>query len=327
MSKKTILYPQTMDYHRFHQRCHSLMEQFAKHGWRVIWHNLTERAIPPERIARNFWIYHNMDDLEDDFESFDVIFAHWARHHHHPIPHSILIHDCTDWIEQWQEYERQICKTADIITCVSEPLKRYFKREFNRDAVVISNAAEYDFLNSNKKEPKEFKGVERPILGFIGSVGPWSDISIFKILSEHFTTFCIGLYAHRQKKPRKFRYISHQPWERMPEFYNNVDVGIIPMNDGMTATHCVPNKAWEYLACGKPVVSTENEQLEKDLGDLVTILPVAKTRRDRMEWVRAVKREIRKDNDKKRQYRKDRMKKETWDKRYHEFEALIEEKL
>jgi len=327
MVKGTILYPKTMNYHEFHQRPQSLLMQFARHGWRVIWENLTERAILPERIAKNFWVYHNKDDLQEDFDSFDIIFAHWAKHYNPKIPYNLLLHDCTDYFESWQKWEKRISKTADIVTCVSEPLRRYFKNEFNRNATVISNGVDYKHLNSNKRMPPEFKHFKRPIIGFIGAIGHWSDISVFQTISEQFTTVCIGLYANIMKRPRGMEYLTHQLWERMPEFYNNIDVGIIPTTDHPTAVHAVPLKAWEYLACGKPVVATENEQLEKDLGDVVTTLPVAKTRTDRRQWITTIKRELKKDNAREKQKRMERMEKETWDKRYHQFEVLIEEKL
>jgi teichuronic acid biosynthesis glycosyltransferase TuaH len=324
--KKTIIYPKTMDHKNFHQRPHSLMEQFAKHGWTVVWENMTERARPPTRLSKNFWIYHNRDDIEDDFDSFDVVFAHWAKHHSYPIDHNVLIHDCTDYFDAWQQMERDISKTADIITVVSQPLVRYFKEEHNRDAVLIENAVDTEyFKNSKAAEPKEFKDLKKPIAGFIGACGFWNDPSVMETLAKKYSVAAVGIYQNEYQKPSNVRWIPHQPWERMPEFYNNVNVGIIPTNETKTATHAVPLKAWEYLACGKPVVATWNEELERSLGDLVTLLPIAKTDGDRRQWVKIVRKELMNDTEEKQEQRIARMQEETWDKRIHEFEALIEE--
>jgi glycosyltransferase involved in cell wall biosynthesis len=48
----------------------------------------------------------------------------------------------------------------------------------------------------------------------------------------------------------------------LPQYLKNADVGVIPWKRGQFTDYAHPNKLYEYMACGLPVVSTRWEELE-----------------------------------------------------------------
>lgn len=57
-----------------------------------------------------------------------------------------------------------------------------------------------------------------------------------------------------------------QPYEKIPEYIAASDVCLLPAYDNEVMRNIVPIKMYEYMACGKPVISTKLQGVMKEFG-------------------------------------------------------------
>ena len=79
------------------------------------------------------------------------------------------------------------------------------------------------------------------------------------------------------------RLLGRRPYEQVPAYVQAFDVCWVPFDSSAVATAANPVKIYEYLALGKPVVSTPVADMAT-FGDLVT---VARTAEETIECLRA----------------------------------------
>ncbi|MFQ6060672.1 MAG: glycosyltransferase, partial [Thermoplasmata archaeon] len=82
-------------------------------------------------------------------------------------------------------------------------------------------------------------------------------------------------------------FLGKRPYEQLPSYLRGIDVCIIPFEVNEITLSVDPIKIYEYLAAGKPVVSTFLPELQK-FGDRVRI---AKNREDFENQIREALRE------------------------------------
>ncbi|MFA6449677.1 MAG: glycosyltransferase [bacterium] len=194
------------------------------------------------------------------------------------VPHSLSVYDVTDdWTQAGIPYsqrrrieadDRAMLKQADIVFTVSPRLLE-IKRTIRPDAVLMPNGVAtglYD-LATPPALPDELRAIQPPIIGYTGTLHEDRlDISLICELAvigkNRFSLALVGpnylppsalvaLHEHSN-----IHIIPAQPYHRLPAFLANFAVCMIP--HALTPfTHSLdPIKAYEYLASGRPIVST-----------------------------------------------------------------------
>lgn len=113
------------------------------------------------------------------------------------------------------------------------------------------------------------RGLSRPVIGYIGSIHEWIDLELIGWLAHerpHWTFLLVGHAAvdvqGLQALPN-VRLAGPQPYATLPAWAKAFDVAIIPYRDNRQVRNANPLKLREYLATGKPVVSTGNPEIRK----------------------------------------------------------------
>jgi len=57
-----------------------------------------------------------------------------------------------------------------------------------------------------------------------------------------------------------------QPYEKIPEYIAASDICLLPAHNNEIMRNIVPIKMYEYMACGKPVISTRLPGIMKEFG-------------------------------------------------------------
>lgn len=57
-----------------------------------------------------------------------------------------------------------------------------------------------------------------------------------------------------------------QPYGKIPEFIGTADICLLPAHNNKVMQDIVPIKMYEYMACGKPVISTKLPGIIKEFG-------------------------------------------------------------
>ena len=163
-----------------------------------------------------------------------------------------------------KELEEELLKKVDLVLVVSDKLF-LTKREYNPNIFLIPHGVEFEHFskyNSSPVElPADLKNVMKPVIGYYGLIRDWIDFELLQKISERkdWSLVFIGptstdVSAIRGKE--NVHFLGPKDYEELPLYLQGFDVCIIPYELTEVTINARPLKLFEYLASGKPVVST-----------------------------------------------------------------------
>ena len=168
-----------------------------------------------------------------------------------------------------KKYEETLARKCDLLIASSSILKKKFDK-LNSNTHIIPSAVDDNFFlkipDYNSKEPKDFKYIKHPRIGLIGTIDKRIDFSVIKYISLHHPEWEIIIIgplilkknsAIRQLfKQKNIHYLGPKAKEERMKYINSLDVCLIPYELNEFTKAISPIKFFEYLALGKPVVSS-----------------------------------------------------------------------
>ena len=161
--------------------------------------------------------------------------------------------------------DRQRQQDADLVLAVSESVV---------DGIVASGGRARFFPNGCDAETMARTGIEPlalevdlppPIAGFVGHLNTRTDLSLLEAVAENgISLLLVGPRADGFEPDRlqalcdrpNVCWVGLQPFERLPAFQGHLHVGLVPYANNEFNQASFPLKPLEYLAAGRPVVST-----------------------------------------------------------------------
>jgi glycosyltransferase involved in cell wall biosynthesis len=163
---------------------------------------------------------------------------------------------------------------ADLVLTTSPLLaERYASRTRAGRMHVVPNGVRGDWIDRPPGEPPaELKALPRPWIGFIGAIFEYLDYDLLIATARAFPEGSLVLVgpvrdaagAARLRGEPNVAWVGPQPQARVPEFAAAFDVCLSPFRAGAVRRAVNPLKIYEYLAAGRPVVSTPLESLADD---------------------------------------------------------------
>lgn len=169
---------------------------------------------------------------------------------------------------QFKALENKFLPLCKRVISNSQPIFEKYRKLHNKVFLFSqpSNTSTYlKFKLSKAILPADMQNIPKPIAGFIGSFFDWKvDMSLFSKLLDYFPDISfviIGLtnLSHKslnefiQKK--NFYYLGYRTKIELPYLISNFDICLIPYST-TKARYAFPTKIYEYLALGKPIVTT-----------------------------------------------------------------------
>ena len=202
---------------------------------------------------------------------------------------------------------------ADVVFAVNEELLMRLAPRHAR--VVVPNAVDVSPWRDAVPDPS-LAGLRRPRVGYAGTLQARVDGRLIgelaTLMSE--ATFVIAgramsaFWHHPLGLPANVRLIGNIPYPRMPAVLAAMDACIVPhVVDGFTAS-MDPLKLYEYLAAGRPVVSTVASPNPR-------LAPHVRVARGAAAMADALREEIDGDSPAKREARRGAVAGDTWDAR------------
>ncbi len=170
-----------------------------------------------------------------------------------------------------EEMENVCISESDVIITTSSVTKRYIENRFKRveRVFVIPNGVDVDFFYPRKV-------VEENSVLFCGAVRPWQGIFEFvevagKFMSQKslFLKVVGDIKKDDRKKLSKLckksglrcEIVGIIPYEFVPEMINRSKICVLPLNKSKrnVVQGACPIKLFEYMACKKPVLSSDLE--------------------------------------------------------------------
>ena len=193
---------------------------------------------------------------------------------------SRLIYQRTDYFEDFpnadartiEDYDQKLKAAADLTIYVNRML---YEEESDkcRKAIYLDHGVDYHMFASAEKladVPNEMREMKRPVVGFFGYIEDHTvDIGFIEKVVDYLPeksfvfvgeamTDCSGLMA----KDNVWM-LGKKPYEQIPHYGKCFDVAIMPWRRNNWIQACNPIKLKEYLALGKPIVSTPFTELQK----------------------------------------------------------------
>ncbi len=270
-SKYTVIYPPTINYDYMKQRPQHLMDQFAADGHRVYYLNIWETQAPPREVRPNLFVVHRAADIHGLPRSHPVVlWMTWSESSQwidriHP---DISVYDCLDDFPEWAPAEHLILPRVDLVTATSETLFHKMREQHQR-VILVRNACEYERFSelASVPDPPDWPAIppDRPIVGYVGALGHWLDPDIIARIAERYEVVLVGPHLGDQVIVHPHvHYLGMRPYEALPAYLKRMDVLTIPFVDSPLTRATNPIKMYEYLATGKPVVSTAIPEAERE---------------------------------------------------------------
>jgi len=157
-----------------------------------------------------------------------------------------------------------IIKKADVIFANSRETQKFLSNS-RVNPVLILNGVDKEFFSVKENiVPEDIKNIPKPIVGYAGKVGKRINVDIIKFISQKLPEVnfvFIGPFLDKKWINKLLRYkniyfLGDKNYKELPYYLNNFDICIIPHNVGALENEGDPIKLYEYLAAGKPVVTT-----------------------------------------------------------------------
>lgn len=255
----------------------------------------------PSFFKPSLYIYHTVDDIS----------------------HSRYVH------KHGPRLENEEIRKADLTFTTSTELKR-LKSSLTRHIYYLPNAADASMfrnsLNGPFDIPGEIHNVKKPIVVYTGHLDERLDYDLLKyIFKVHpdklflmIGPFSLGkdLYDTLAAFPNVI-FTGKKDISELPRYLHFAKCTIIPFKCNTLTKSIYPLKVNEYLAAGKPVVSTAFSE------DIMTFNGTIDIAADREAFARAIATSIQSDSTEKAKARQDAADKNTWEARASSFWSVI----
>jgi len=184
-----------------------------------------------------------------------------------------IIFDCLDEytgfsnvIKEREKEEELLFKKSDFVICSSLHLFEK-NQKFASNLLYLPNAGEFSHFN---KKPSQIllQNYKKPIIGYFGSIADWFDDELIEYIAKKRPNYTFIFIGHtygsniqQLKKLTNIHFLGERPYSELPKYLHAFDACLIPFKNVplIAATH--PVKIYEYMSAGKPVVTTNMNEL------------------------------------------------------------------
>lgn len=205
--------------------------------------------------------------------------------HHHLlglVGESLVVYDCLDEYSLYGgsdepdleslRNERKLVHKADIVFTTSRALYDKMRAQHGH-VYYFPNATDFDFFNRATHDctpiSPALARIPRPIIGFMGALCRWYDYALLRSVIKARPTWSFVFIgwtdslpdiAAMRRMPNVY-FLGTQNYEDLPSFLKGFDVAIMPYKLNAAAKAVNPDKMYQYMAGGVPVVATPTPEI------------------------------------------------------------------
>lgn len=193
----------------------------------------------PEEISPSLYVYQSRDDISES--------AYVKKH-------GVQMEACA-------------IHRADIVLATSVGLVKKLS-QYEKEIYHIPNAADISIFQKtfeNLEKPEEIKGIDKKIIGYTGNICHRINFELLKeiaLIHHDKILLLVGPVNNKQFYDIGLHMMENvictgaKPIHELPAYLKHMDCTIIPFKCNELTKSIYPLKLNEYLAAGKPVVST-----------------------------------------------------------------------
>ncbi|UZS00105.1 glycosyltransferase [Chondrinema litorale] len=241
------------------------------------------------------------------------------------------IYYCYDQIKaaKWaskhgEEVENMFIKKVDTVITTSRALYEE-KSHLNKNCILIQNGVDFELFNKAYSEDCINTNKSNPVIGYVGVIDDRIDFNLIKFLAENLTNYSFKFVGKVTEKgacekiiqsQKNIEFLGEIKYEEVMVFLKEFDLCIIPFVKNEFTRNIYPIKINEYLAAGKPVVSTDFANLQ----EFVQIVSICQSKN---EFLDSIQQEFILNNHDKITKRIELAKQNSWGNRANAFSKLI----
>ncbi|WP_151087278.1 glycosyltransferase family 1 protein [Hymenobacter baengnokdamensis] len=200
----------------------------------------------------------------------------------HPV---LTVYDCMDELAQFKfappalrQREQELFRQADLVFTGGQRLYEA-KREQHDDAHAFPSSIDKEHFgqarNPKLAEPADQAGIAHPRIGFFGVVDERLDIELLGQLATNHPQWQFVIIGPVVKidpatlpHNENIHYLGGKNYQELPAYLRGWDVATLLFARNESTEFISPTKTPEYLAAGRPVVSTSIRDVVRPYGDL-----------------------------------------------------------
>jgi UDP-galactopyranose mutase len=197
---------------------------------------------------------------------------------------SVVVFDAMDELSKFKfapvkllDLEQELIDRADLVFTGGTSL--YEAKKDRHDSVHLfpSSVDRVHFAKARARqfEPADQEDLNRPRLGFYGVIDERFDIELLDAIAKmrpDWSFVMVGpvVKISEEDLPRRpnIHYLGGKKYEQLPAYLSGWDVALMPFAMNESTQFISPTKTPEYLAGGKPVVSTPVRDVVRHYGHL-----------------------------------------------------------
>ena len=226
---------------------------YARHrlklgGAAVSWFSLPTMAPLRGRLGEQGSLLY----YQDRYDAFSHVDAPWLR-----------------------ECLRELVQGCQVAVASAEELGGDL-RKLGADPVIVPHGVDVERFAGNPRPPKDLDGLERPLVGYVGIVDDYLDLTCLTSVADALTEGTVVVVGAANTDVRMLRehpritLLGRRPYGDIPGYLAAFDCCLIPFSVTPLTVAVNPIKLREYLAAGRPVVSTPLPEV-LPYGDVVSV--------------------------------------------------------
>lgn len=190
-------------------------------------------------------------------------------------PDALVVYDCNDnhlsfpFTPAWAgNYSRSLQKRSDCIVCSSAALIDCLEPQYRNKTRIIGNGVDMALFDASRINNADIlQDYAHPRLLYLGALSEWIDYTLFERIIETYPECSLILIGPVAKPVRErvdeltrrtnVHYLGVVEHSRAGAYMAAADAGLIPFVKNELTIRVNPNKLYEYLAAGCPVVSID----------------------------------------------------------------------
>jgi UDP-galactopyranose mutase len=248
-----------------------------------------------------------------------------------------VIYDCMDELSMFKgappellPREAKLFERADLVFTGGQSLYEA-KRDRHPSVHAFPSSidvAHFEQALSVENEPADQKDIPHPRIGFCGVIDERTDIELLAQIADlrpdwQFVMIGPVVKIDENDLPRRsnIHYLGGKDYKDLPSYIGGWDVAMMPFALNDSTKFISPTKTPEYLAAGRPVVSTPIRDVVRPYGEkgLVHIASTAE------EFINAIETALNEDADSRRALAREHLSTMSWDKTQRAMAELIGE--
>lgn len=204
-----------------------------------------------------------------------------------------VVYDCMDELTLFKGAPQELIKQEKFLLSEAHIVftggKSLFesKNKAHKNVHCFTSSVDRKHFEQAKEEimiPEDIRNIRKPIVGYFGVIDERIDLELLQKtaqLQPEMGFVMIGPIAKISEEdlPREknIHYLGMKSYRQLPNYLKAFDIAMMPFALNDSTKFISPTKTLEYIAAGKPIVSTAIKDVQRDYSHCISIIDTAES--------------------------------------------------